>query len=292
MKIAVASGKGGTGKTTIAVSLALAAADLSPGRTAVELLDCDVEEPNAHLFFSASSQPLFTPVQLTVPSLINDRCHACGACARFCQFHAIAAFGTRPLLFADMCHSCGGCIIICPHHALQADAEQIGMVEQTTAQGIALVTGRLQIGKALAPPVVRAVLGCSHGTADWTIIDSPPGTSCSVVAATRQADYVILVTEPTPFGLHDLKLAVEMVRILERPFGVMVNRATSDRRIHQFCASESIDLLAEIPDDRQIAAACSDGTALLKAMPRYKALFQGLLTTIRDKVQMQPELRS
>lgn len=270
MKLAVASGKGGTGKTTVSVNLAR-----TLGR-AVHLLDCDVEEPNAHLFLQGRliKEQI---VALAIPQVDEALCDGCGECGKFCRFHAIVSFGTAPLVFPELCHGCGGCARVCPKNAISEIDNRIGVVETLLAGEITLTQGRLDVGMAMAPPLIRAVKDALQDDQP-AILDAPPGTSCPVIATLREVDYVLLVTEPTPFGLHDLRLAVDMVRELGIPFGVVVNRMGSgDHRIHDFCREAKISILLEIPDDRRIAEAYSRGELMVDALPEYRRLFQGLL---------------
>ena len=271
--IAVASGKGGTGKTTVAVNLALAFGG------AVHLLDCDVEAPNAHLFLRGGA-PAREVVTLPVPVLDPSLCDGCRECSHFCAYHAIAVPGGKPLIFPELCHGCGGCAAVCPQKALSEGKRRIGVIETWDAGPIHLVQGRLDVGVAMAPPLIRAVRENSPDNG-MVIVDAPPGTSCPVVAALRGVDAALLVTEPTPFGLHDLEPAVQMVRRLGVPFGVIVNRVgVGDRRVHAFCAREGILMIGEIPDDRRIAEAYSRGVPLLEALPEYGPLFEDLLQAI------------
>lgn len=275
MRIAVASGKGGTGKTTISVNLAR----VYDGD--VLLADCDVEEPNAHLFLTTSGQTEEI-VSIPVPVVDEALCSACGECSKICQFSAIVSFGTAPLVFPEMCHGCGGCMLVCQSKAITEQDRRIGVIEISRTNNITLVSGRLDVGVALAPPLIRAVKNRlpEEGMA---ILDAPPGTSCPVIATIRDADIVLLVTEPTPFGLHDLTLAVDMVRALHLPFGVIVNRMGSgDNRVHDFCRKESIPLLLEIPDDRRIAENYSRGILMVDALPEYQSLFQNMIETITN----------
>ena len=240
MILAVASGKGGTGKTTVSVNLAKVYG------AAVQLVDCDVEEPNTHLFLEgvASEREVVT---IPIPRVDESLCNGCGECGRFCEYHAIVTFGTAPLVFPEMCHGCGGCAMVCPEKAIVEVDKRIGVVETSHAGLVTLVQGRLDVGVAMAPPLIRAVkTRLLKGVP--AILDAPPGTSCPVVTTLRGASFVLLVTEPTPFGLHDLKLAEEMVRELEIPRGVVVNRAgVGDDRVHRFCTEKNIPILLEIP---------------------------------------------
>jgi MinD superfamily P-loop ATPase len=273
MILAIASGKGGVGKTTVAVNLArMFGAPL-------RLLDCDVEEPNAHLFLTgvAGGEEV---VCIRVPVVDASRCDGCGECGRFCAYHAIAALGGTPVMFPEMCHGCGGCAKVCPRQAIHEMDRRIGVVRTMQAGNITLVQGCLDVGVAMAPPLIRAVRGRAPAGLP-VIVDAPPGTSCPVVAALRGADYVVLVTEPTPFGLHDLALVIETVRELGMPFGVVVNRmGIGDDRVQTFCRPEEIPVLLEIPDDRRIADACSRGRLMVEALPEYQGVFHLLSETI------------
>lgn len=268
--VAIASGKGGTGKTTVAVNLAAVCAEDAA------LLDCDVEEPNVHLFADArwTSEKRVT---VPVPQFDVVKCDSHGECRRVCRFNAIAVLPGGPLLFPELCHSCGGCVLACPNGAISEIQREIGTIRTGVWRNIHVVEGRLDVGEAKSPPLIEAVRQASPA-AGLVIIDSPPGTSCPVVATVRGVDYVVLVTEPTPFGLHDLKLAVQMTRRLGLPFGVVVNRAgIGDKRVHLFCREENIPILLEIPDDRRIAEAYSRGSLIVEALPEYSRLFQGLI---------------
>lgn len=273
MRIAVASGKGGTGKTTLALSLAS-----SCGHD-VRLLDCDVEEPNCHLFLRVEAESKI-PVSSLIPALDKSKCIECGKCAKICAYNAIAFLG-KPMIFEELCHSCGGCVMICPTGALKEVQKEIGSLEFRKKGSINLVTGQLNVGHAMSPPLIRAVKKHISENTD-TIIDCPPGTSCPMVTAVKGADYVIMVTEPTPFGLHDLKLAVESVRQLGLRFGVVINRSDSGNDdVKNFCRTNSIPLLLEIPDRREIAEAYSRGIPLADAMPEVKPMMQRLINDIK-----------
>jgi MinD superfamily P-loop ATPase len=270
MILAVASGKGGTGKTTVSVNLAAALA------SDVYLLDCDVEEPNAHLFLNADPRDEHI-VTIPIPLVDESLCDGCGECSQFCEYNAIASSGTTAIVFPEMCHGCGGCALVCPKRAISEVDKRIGVVETMQAGNITLIQGRLDVGAAMSPPLIRAVKArLRNGTP--AILDAPPGTSCPVITTLRGADFVLLVTEPTPFGLHDLRLAVDAVRKLAIPFGVVVNRVgIGDDRVHSYCREESIPILLEIPDDRRIAEAYSRGSLVIDALPEYRSLFQDLI---------------
>ncbi len=275
MIIAVASGKGGTGKTTVTVNLARVCG------TAVHLLDCDVEEPNAHLFLGGELCGEPETISIPVPEVDEALCDGCGECSRFCAYKALAVLAKRVLVFPEMCHGCGGCRLVCPKGAIREVPKRIGVAETLRSGDITLIQGRLDVGVAMSPPLIRAVKAKIPKEGD-AILDAPPGTSCPVIATLRETDYVVLVTEPTPFGLHDLRLAVAVVRELRLPFGVVVNRAGSgDDRVQDYCRDEWIPVLAEIPDDRRIAEAYSRGEMMVDTLPEYRVLFQTLWANIR-----------
>jgi MinD superfamily P-loop ATPase len=264
-RIAVASGKGGTGKTTVTVNLARAMG------VPVQVADCDVEEPNAHLFLKGpvcESEIAVVPV----PKVDESICDGCGECSRFCQYHAIVTPGKKPLVFPELCHGCGGCFQVCPKKAIHEEDRRIGVVETVHAGNAILIQGRLDVGVAMSAPLIRKVkAGLKSRLA--SILDAPPGTSCPVIETLRGSDLVMLVTEPTPFGLHDLKIAVDMVRELRIPFGVVVNRVgIGDDRVHAFCGRERISILQEIPDDRRIAEAYSKGCLIVEELPELRII--------------------
>jgi MinD superfamily P-loop ATPase len=276
MIISIASGKGGTGKTTIATNLCAAVG----GELA--LLDCDVEEPNAHLFLAPEFNSSET-VDAPVPEVDEDRCSYCRKCMDICRYGAIAVMGKKVITFPDLCHSCGGCALVCPEDAITEVSRPIGQVNLGQFKhlpGPAFVQGYLEIGQVMAPPVIRQVR--SHeGQREVTIIDAPPGTSCPVIAAMKGTDAVVLVTEPTPFGLHDLVLAVEAVKILQIPHGLVINRAgMGDDKVYEYAKKEGIPILMEIPFDKRIARAYSKGELLVNALPEYKEKFDTLFREI------------
>ncbi len=269
MILAIASGKGGTGKTTLAVNVAAA------WGAPVQLLDCDVEAPNARLFLPVRGGERVIAT-LPVPEVDESLCDSCGECGRFCRYHAIVALGAPPLLFPELCHGCGGCARVCPRQAIRERPRRIGEITTWTAGHITLIEGRLDVGVPAAPPLIRAVQARARDDG-FVLVDAPPGTSCPVITALHGADRVLLVTEPTPFGLHDLTLAVATVRALAIPFGVVVNRmGIGDDRVHTYCAVEGIPILLEIPDDRRIAEAYSRGELLIEAVPGLRGPLQAL----------------
>ena len=249
MQIAIASGKGGTGKTTIATNLAWYIARSGED---VQYIDCDVEEPNGHIFL----KPEISETQaatIDTPQVDAERCDGCGKCSQLCQYSAIICLKETVMTFEQMCHSCGGCMLVCPTGAITVKQRQIGCVDLGSADGVKFVQGRLNIGDIHTPGLIKRVK--QHATKQgYVIIDAPPGTSCPVIEAVKGADFVLLVTEPTPFGLNDLKLAVGMVRELKLPFAVAINRSDiGDDQVQGYCDEEHIEVVLKIPDDRRIA---------------------------------------
>jgi MinD superfamily P-loop ATPase len=280
MKLAVASGKGGTGKTTVATNLAVVGAEAD---RQVAYLDCDVEEPNGHLFLHPTIRER-TPVHLLIPEVLEDACDHCGQCAQVCMFSALVWLGQKPLVFPELCHGCGACVLACPRHAIIEVPREVGVVETGQAGRVGFVHGLLNVGEAKSPPVIRSVRAAAPDV-EWQIIDAPPGTSCPVVTAVRGCDFVLLVTEPTPFGLHDLTLAVETVRQLDLPMGVVMNRADiGDDRVSTYCAAQGIPVLLNIPDDRRIAEAYSRGELIVTARPDLRSALAGLWEQIEGRV--------
>jgi MinD superfamily P-loop ATPase len=277
MIISIASGKGGTGKTLVATSLALSLKD----RERVQLLDCDVEEPNDHIFL----KPVISrreAVCIPVPRVDEKKCTYCGKCAEVCAYNAIAVLPQRVLVFAELCHGCGACSYLCPEKAISEEGRETGVVEQGKSDGIDFVQGRLTVGEAMPSPVIRRVK--EYANPDGVvIIDVPPGTSCPVVESVKDSHFCLLVTEPTPFGLNDLVLAVETVRELDIPLGVVLNRAgVGDNKVEEYCRRENIPILLTIPLDTEIARLYSRGMTLAEGMPQWQERFIGLFEKIRE----------
>ena len=279
MIISVASGKGGTGKTLVATSLALSLKE----RDNVQLLDCDVEEPDDHVFL----KPIITRseiVSIPVPKVDEEKCNYCGKCAEVCAYNAIAVINQKVLVFPELCHGCGACSYLCPEKAISEAANEIGVIEMGYADGVDFIHGKLAIGEAMAPPIIRQVKQhASHTGA--VFIDVSPGTSCPVVEAVKDSDFCLLVTEPTPFGLNDLVLAVETVRQLNIPCGIVLNRVgVGDGKTEEYCQKENIPILLTIPLNTEIAHLYSKGIPLVEGLPQWKSSFLELFDKITEIV--------
>jgi MinD superfamily P-loop ATPase len=274
MIISIASGKGGTGKTTVAVNLALSLLNKE-----VQYMDCDVEEPNAHLFLKPSIQRV-TSVGIPVPRLDETKCTSCGKCAKVCEYHAIALIVKTVLVFDEMCHGCGACSYLCPERAILEVEREIGIVQEGCANGISFINGILNIGEPMASPLIRKVKeGIQKDKI--VILDAPPGTSCPVIETVKGSDFCLLVTEPTPFGLNDLELAVGMLETLGIAKGVVINKADiGDRGIWDYCKMKGIPVLMEIPMDRKIAESYSKGIPIVADHPSYIQKFHDLFIKV------------
>jgi MinD superfamily P-loop ATPase len=281
MIISIASGKGGTGKTTVAVGLALSIG-------ASQFLDCDVEEPNASLFLKPTITGK-TSVSVLEPWIDESRCTYCGECSRICAYHAVAVFEKNILLFSQLCHGCGGCILVCPEKAIAEGKRNIGVIEEGTSNSIIFMQGILNIGEHMATPIIKDMKRLIRKDMD-VIIDSPPGTSCPVIESMKGSDFVCLVTEPTPFGLNDLKLAVETVRELNIPFGVIINcDGIGDDGVREYCQEENIPLLLSIPWSRGVAEAYSRGVPATEIDAALKEQFNTLYRRIGSMVGIKKD---
>ncbi len=277
MVITIASGKGGTGKTSVAVNLAQTA--ITAGHD-VQVMDADVEAPNTHLFLKPTITSE-TAVNALIPQVDENACTLCGACSDVCEFHAIGVFGTSIMVFPELCHACGGCTLACPEKAITEIEHPIGLLRAgLTGDSAEFIEGRLKIGEAKAPPIIREVK--KHINREkMTIIDAPPGNSCPVVEAMKASDFIVLVTEPTPFGFHDLRMTFDVVREMDIPFGLVVNKAgMGDRAVYDFCQEHDIPILMEIPFRRELAGTYASGKTWVNLFPDMKEKFTELLANL------------
>lgn len=281
MIISVASGKGGTGKTTVAVNLALSINN-------VQFLDCDVEEPNAHIFLNPDIKRKVSAF-IPIPEVDESKCNACGRCREVCAYHAIAVIPSGEthkgsvLIFPHLCHGCGACHMLCPQKAIKEVNKEIGVIEIGSSGDMQFIHGKLNVGEIMAPPVIRQVKDYIDPE-KTVIIDAPPGTSCPVIAAVKDSDHCVLVTEPTPFGLNDLELAVEVLKKMSIPFGVVINRSDiGDGKVESFCRASNIPVLMQIPFDKEIALLYSRGIPLVQEKPEYKERFRAMFDVIKKR---------
>ena len=276
MRIAIASGKGGTGKTTVAVALARVL-------NSCVLVDCDVEAPNAHLFLTPEVSRT-QDAYVMIPEVDDDKCTGCGECSRVCQFNALAVLGKSVLVFNELCHGCGGCVLACEPQAITEGGRLIGTMQWGKAGDLEFYDARLRIGEPMSPPLIKALKRQADlAEAKDMILDCPPGTTCPMVEAVGGADYCILVTEPTPFGLHDLNMAAQAVRELGIPSGVIINRAgMGDDRIQEYCQANGLPVLLEIPHRREIAEGYASGKDILCSMPSLKTELEKVIQTIHE----------
>jgi len=279
MIISVASGKGGTGKTTVSTSLALSIEEDN-----IQFVDCDVEEPNSFIFLKPENVEKIEATVL-VPEIDKNKCTFCGLCQEVCEYNALVVLKDNVMVLPELCHSCGGCSLLCPEKAISEVDRGIGVIEHGRKENIEIVYGRLNIGEAMPVPLIKMVKKYIKKE-NTVIIDAPPGTSCPVIEAVKDSDYCILVTEPTPFGLNDLKLAVGVMRELNKPFGIIINRfGIGDKGIEQYCSEEDIPILLKIPFEREIAVGYSKGMPLVELNPKYKEEFRKIYNTISNVVK-------
>jgi MinD superfamily P-loop ATPase len=285
MKIAIASGKGGTGKTTVSLNLALSLSD-------VQLFDCDVEEPNCNLFLGFDLEKV-EDVVCPVPVINPEKCSICRQCSDFCRYNALAALPDRVLFFPSLCHGCGGCAVLCSEKAIQESQRSLGVIEKAKGESSPeFYRGLLNIGETMTSSVIKTLKKYIDDR-KTAILDAPPGTACPVIASIGDVDYCVLVTESTPFGFHDLRLAVDVVRSLKVPFGVIINRwGLGDSRVEEYCKAEGIPILLKIPNDLKIAELYSRGIPFVREMPEWNEKFLGMFEAIKLQLADTEEART
>lgn len=278
-KIAVLSGKGGTGKTLISVNLAAAAGD-------AVYIDCDVEEPNGHLFFKPemSSEEIVTA---NIPRIDEDRCDGCRACVDFCRFNALAFIKNKPVLFRDVCHSCGGCVLFCPQRAIREEEKAVGVIQSGLSEQVRVHSGFLNTGEASGIPIIRQLLKTRPAERDLPVlIDCPPGSACSVMESIKDADYCVLVAEPTVFGVHNLKMVCDLADVFHKPHGVVLNKCLEEENpAEAFCVAHAVPVLGRIPFDSKLGTITSNARIAAREQERYKALFSALLNTVMQEAR-------
>lgn len=275
MKIAVLSGKGGTGKTFISVNLA------SVSEAAV-YLDCDVEEPNGHLFFKPQDMSMQS-ITVKIPEVDQNKCNGCRKCVDFCRFNALAYISQKVMVFDEVCHSCGGCVLLCPQKAITEKEKVIGKIETGISENVKVMTGMLNVGEASGVPIIKKLIENIPGNTEHTIIDCPPGSACVVMESIKDADYCILVAEPTIFGVHNLSMVYELVTLFKKPFGAVLNKCIEDENPSEiFCKKHNIQILEKIPFENELGKLNSNALIATRENVKYKALFSGLLRKLKE----------
>lgn len=278
MKIAVLSGKGGTGKTLVSVNLA-AAAEPSV------YIDCDVEEPNGHLFLKPE-EILEETISVKIPMVHNELCSGCRKCVDFCKFNALASIKNKLIVFEDVCHSCGGCILVCPQKALTEKEKVIGKIQKGISGEVTVWTGILNTGEATGIPIIKKLLANNASAEQLTFIDCPPGSACIVMESIKDADYCVLVAEPTLFGVHNLNMVYELVKLFNKPFGVVLNKCLEEENpAERFCLEKNIKILGRIPFDNDLGTLNSNAEIVINKNEKYRELFSSLLDTVIEEVQ-------
>ncbi|TCU71628.1 MinD superfamily P-loop ATPase [Tissierella praeacuta] len=277
MKIAVLSGKGGTGKTFISVNLATVAEKSI-------YLDCDVEEPNGHLFLKPQKLSI-KEISVKIPNVNQELCTGCRKCVEFCKFNALAYVKDRLIIFDEICHSCGGCTLFCPEKALSEKERVIGTIQKGLSDNVTVLTGILNTGEVSGVPIISEILRDNLINNDLVIIDCPPGSSCMVMEGIKDADYCVLVAEPTIFGVHNLNMVYELVRLFEKPFGIVLNKCLDDDNlVEEFCIHNKVEILARIPFSVELGKMNSNGLIASKQNKKYQEVFINLLNNITKEV--------
>lgn len=281
MKIAVLSGKGGTGKTLVSVNLA------AIGKTST-YIDCDVEEPNGHLFFKPEDVQE-EEISVRIPKVDYELCNGCRKCVDFCKFNALAYIKEKLIVFEEICHSCGGCIILCPEKALTEREKVIGKIQKGTSNQVIVYTGILNTGEASGIPIIKKLLDENKSELNkLTFIDCPPGSACIVMESIKDADYCILVAEPTVFGVHNLGMVYELVKLFNKPFGVVLNKCLEEENLaEKFCLEKDIKVLSRLPFDYELGMLNSNAKIVARENKKYNDLFSSLLETIKKEVQYE-----
>ena len=278
MRIAVLSGKGGTGKTLVSVNLAAVAENST-------YIDCDVEEPNGHLFFKPEGiQEELIAVQ--IPTVDAQLCNGCRKCVDFCKFNALALIKGKPFVFEEVCHSCGGCVMICPQKALSEEEKNIGKIEKGISGNVTVITGILNTGEASGVPIIKKLMPKSKEDKELIFIDCPPGSACIVMESIKDADYCILVAEPTLFGVHNLNMVYELVKLFNKSFGVVLNKCLEgENPAEKFCLERNIKILSRVPFDNELGALNSNAEIAVRKDEKYQVIFFSLLETVQEEVQ-------
>ena len=286
MKLAVLSGKGGTGKTLVSVNLAAVAKESV-------YVDCDVEEPNGHLFFKPTDVKTKKVVN-KIPVVDEDLCLGCRKCVDFCKFNALAFIKNKPVLFKDICHSCGGCVLFCPEKAISEEEKGVGVIQSGTSGQVRVHTGCLNAGEASGIPIIKDLLRKS--TAETTLpvfIDCPPGSACSVIESIKDADYCILIAEPTVFGVHNLKMVCDLVKVFHKPYGVVLNKCLeAENPAEEFCKEHNVPILGRISYDSHLGSISSNARIAVRENDRYRELFSALLDTVIEEANHEAAARS
>lgn len=279
MKIAILSGKGGTGKTLVSVNLAAAASK-------AQYIDCDVEEPNGHLFFKPE-QTTTEEVFVKIPYVDEELCNGCRTCVEFCKFNALAYIQDKWMLFEEVCHSCGGCTLLCPQKALKEKDKVVGKVVTGVSKGVQVSGGFLNPGEASGIPIIKKLLDGSSVDAEFTFVDCPPGSACIVMESIKDADYCILVAEPTLFGVHNFSMVYELVKVFQKPYGAILNKCLdSENPAEKLCVENNINILGKIPFDKELGALNSNGKIVVRESEKYEKIFKEILELVAKEVHL------